>query len=152
MLPAPRILSPRIVISWLHSLPCSTAAVLWPSCPTASTLAVNMGRYLTVQFPAQPFASCSASTKALQGRGPQSQFGSSLPTKKPQGNSHRRRSTAHRSASFSRQFARSRRARKFSQTPNLRYARGQRSEEHTSELQSLMRISYAVFCLKQNKK
>src|SRR3546814_1718191 len=26
---------------------------------------------------------------------------------------------------------------------------GQRSEEHTSELQSLMRISYAVFCLKQ---
>src|SRR3546814_1810623 len=28
---------------------------------------------------------------------------------------------------------------------------GQRSEEHTSELQSLMRISYAVFCLKQTK-
>src|SRR3546814_18605958 len=27
----------------------------------------------------------------------------------------------------------------------------QRSEEHTSELQSLMRISYAVFCLKKNK-
>src|SRR3546814_6335487 len=26
-----------------------------------------------------------------------------------------------------------------------------RSEEHTSELQSLMRISYAVFCLKQTK-
>src|SRR3546814_3159159 len=26
-----------------------------------------------------------------------------------------------------------------------------RSEEHTSELQSLMRISYAVFCLKYNK-
>src|SRR3546814_3036073 len=26
---------------------------------------------------------------------------------------------------------------------------GQRSEEHTSELQSLMRISYAVFCLKK---
>src|SRR3546814_5227674 len=26
---------------------------------------------------------------------------------------------------------------------------GDRSEEHTSELQSLMRISYAVFCLKQ---
>src|SRR3546814_1615332 len=38
----------------------------------------------------------------------------------------------------------------------LRYARGTnkaqqelRSEEHTSELQSLMRISYAVFCLKK---
>src|SRR3546814_2169352 len=28
--------------------------------------------------------------------------------------------------------------------------RANRSEEHTSELQSLMRISYAVFCLKQN--
>src|SRR3546814_10613920 len=27
----------------------------------------------------------------------------------------------------------------------------QRSEEHTSELQSLMRISYAVFCLKKKK-
>src|SRR3546814_4067475 len=28
---------------------------------------------------------------------------------------------------------------------------GERSEEHTSELQSLMRISYAVFCLKKTK-
>src|SRR3546814_7918634 len=32
-----------------------------------------------------------------------------------------------------------------------RYARD-RSEEHTSELQSLMRISYAVFCLKKKNK
>src|SRR3546814_6223486 len=31
-------------------------------------------------------------------------------------------------------------------------ASGRRSEEHTSELQSLMRISYAVFCLKKNTK
>src|SRR3546814_7735036 len=30
-----------------------------------------------------------------------------------------------------------------------RQRRAQRSEEHTSELQSLMRISYAVFCLKK---
>src|SRR3546814_1654342 len=30
-------------------------------------------------------------------------------------------------------------------------AAGYRSEEHTSELQSLMRISYAVFCLKTKK-
>src|SRR3546814_3996858 len=30
--------------------------------------------------------------------------------------------------------------------------RAHRSEEHTSELQSLMRISYAVFCLKKKKK
>src|SRR3546814_4287025 len=29
---------------------------------------------------------------------------------------------------------------------------GERSEEHTSELQTLMRISYAVFCLKKNMK
>src|SRR3546814_4864969 len=29
------------------------------------------------------------------------------------------------------------------------YVRSRRSEEHTSELQSLMRISYAVFCLKK---
>src|SRR3546814_3549211 len=37
--------------------------------------------------------------------------------------------------------------------PCLRIARDQlvRSEEHTSELQSLMRISYAVFCLKKKK-
>src|SRR3546814_5065467 len=34
----------------------------------------------------------------------------------------------------------------------LRAGRGSsRSEEHTSELQSLMRISYAVFCLKKKK-
>src|SRR3546814_4247127 len=31
-------------------------------------------------------------------------------------------------------------------------AEAERSEEHTSELQSLMRISYAVFCLKKKKK
>src|SRR3546814_3307623 len=32
-----------------------------------------------------------------------------------------------------------------------RASRTRRSEEHTSELQSLMRISYAVFCLKKKK-
>src|SRR3546814_10334783 len=32
------------------------------------------------------------------------------------------------------------------------YEQGKRSEEHTSELQSLMRITYAVFCLKKKKK
>src|SRR3546814_4973917 len=31
-------------------------------------------------------------------------------------------------------------------------SQGMRSEEHTSELQSLMRISYAVFCLKKKKR
>src|SRR3546814_2257293 len=38
-----------------------------------------------------------------------------------------------------------------SQMPRLLEEIG-RSEEHTSELQSLMRISYAVFCLKKKKK
>src|SRR3546814_3087273 len=33
----------------------------------------------------------------------------------------------------------------------LPISHGRRSEEHTSELQSLMRISYAVFCLKKKK-
>src|SRR3546814_8969048 len=36
--------------------------------------------------------------------------------------------------------------------PVARSRRLPRSEEHTSELQSLMRISYAVFCLKKKKK
>src|SRR3546814_11764237 len=36
-------------------------------------------------------------------------------------------------------------------TRQARFADGLRSEEHTSELQSLMRISYAVFCLKKKK-
>src|SRR3546814_2462787 len=36
--------------------------------------------------------------------------------------------------------------------PNLISLRSLRSEEHTSELQSLMRISYAVFCLKKKIK
>src|SRR3546814_2054742 len=35
------------------------------------------------------------------------------------------------------------------ESPNRHYAHVDRSEEHTSELQSLMRISYAVFCLKK---
>src|SRR3546814_7932521 len=39
------------------------------------------------------------------------------------------------------------------ETPQRRWAKAiLRSEEHTSELQSLMRISYAVFCLKTNNK
>src|SRR3546814_8148249 len=36
--------------------------------------------------------------------------------------------------------------------PKLVPVRARRSEEHTSELQSLMRISYAVFCLKKKKR
>src|SRR3546814_8771529 len=45
----------------------------------------------------------------------------------------------------------SRRTRQTSETPQPPQPPTQRSEEHTSELQSLMRISYAVFCLKKKK-
>src|SRR3546814_5318802 len=38
----------------------------------------------------------------------------------------------------------------FAEKDALRSLGTSRSEEHTSELQSLMRISYAVFCLKKN--
>src|SRR3546814_7397605 len=38
-----------------------------------------------------------------------------------------------------------------SRTAALKLMSSNRSEEHTSELQSLMRISYAVFCLKKKK-
>src|SRR3546814_2223670 len=41
---------------------------------------------------------------------------------------------------------------KLSKLLHRRVAVYDRSEEHTSELQSLMRISYAVFCLKKKKK
>src|SRR3546814_5982509 len=41
---------------------------------------------------------------------------------------------------------------KVAQQRVIQAAGGFRSEEHTSELQSLMRISYAVFCLKKKKK
>src|SRR3546814_10022375 len=39
----------------------------------------------------------------------------------------------------------------FAEVRHLVAGRALRSEEHTSELQSLMRISYAVFCLKKKK-
>src|SRR3546814_10456322 len=39
----------------------------------------------------------------------------------------------------------------FNITAGADFTMAERSEEHTSELQSLMRISYAVFCLKKKK-
>src|SRR3546814_1819819 len=42
-------------------------------------------------------------------------------------------------------------AKKFSGFGGCPFVKGKRSEEHTSELQSLMRISYAGFCLKKTK-
>src|SRR3546814_1397307 len=48
--------------------------------------------------------------------------------------------------------ARPRRADRQRSPEGADHPRPGRSEEHTSELQSLMRISYAVFCLKKKKK
>src|SRR3546814_3035497 len=77
------------------------------------------------------------------------------------------RAARHRSAQRPRPRARAARPRAFRARagPHERRASGlheprddgqpfgqDRSEEHTSELQSLMRISYAVFCLKKKKK
>src|SRR3546814_9712369 len=45
-----------------------------------------------------------------------------------------------------------RQAHEWTTTIANRRVHGARSEEHTSELQSLMRISYAVFCLKKKNK
>src|SRR3546814_10196834 len=62
------------------------------------------------------------------------------------------------SQDFRRRADRPRRAGAFRFPPTSRSVSGQtrsrspRSEEHTSELQSLMRISYAVFCLKKKQK
>src|SRR3546814_7526030 len=44
-----------------------------------------------------------------------------------------------------------RRLRRDEWVPDIEITAPRRSEEHTSELQSLMRISYAVFCLKKKK-
>src|SRR3546814_5435604 len=41
---------------------------------------------------------------------------------------------------------------KFDQNKDGKISKSERSEEHTSELQSLMRNSYAVFCLQKKKK
>src|SRR3546814_4009880 len=50
---------------------------------------------------------------------------------------------------FELEEAMARRGKSLAALDGTRPSPGDRSEEHTSELQSLMRISYAVFCLKQ---
>src|SRR3546814_8486930 len=60
--------------------------------------------------------------------------------KQEQGAERRRERGSHQFSPFGPQEARA-----------LRPAHSRRSEEHTSELQSLMRTSYAVFCLKKKK-
>src|SRR3546814_8329833 len=51
-----------------------------------------------------------------------------------------------------RSMRRHRRDRRLRSWQKIQATRRGRSEEHTSELQSLMRISYAVFCLKKKKR
>src|SRR3546814_5143048 len=63
----------------------------------------------------------------------------------PQSSSRRRRPPLHRRRRRSR-------ADPSDSSPPAPILPDSRSEEHTSELQSLMRISYAVFCLKQKNK
>src|SRR3546814_7827738 len=63
----------------------------------------------------------------------------------PAGRQARRAGGAARAADFSRRTA----LRGVVRRPDLPGGGLHRSEEHTSELQSLMRISYAVFCLKK---
>src|SRR3546814_6347563 len=68
---------------------------------------------------------------------------------------HRARCRACRTPQSPAPALRAENSRRPSDTPNLprqkRRRTPPRSEEHTSELQSLMRISYAVFCLKKKK-
>src|SRR3546814_6617143 len=61
-------------------------------------------------------------------------------------------STRHSPIRFRRSADRRKRAKQFFGVDPPRADVGAKSEEHTSELQSLMRISYAVFGLKKNKR
>src|SRR3546814_3103099 len=101
-----------------------------------------------------------AGAAALAGRRRQLPAGraraAGLPRAAPAGPAHRRRpGDGHRGAAVdSRIEPLRRRARRRARTAlrlrlALRAGPAPRSEEHTSELQSLMRISYAVFCLKK---
>src|SRR3546814_4509915 len=62
------------------------------------------------------------------------------------------RSTVRSSSHFRRKIVPRNRWRSTSPVSPIEASAYARSEEHTSELQSLMRISYAVFCLKKKKK
>src|SRR3546814_4326964 len=77
------------------------------------------------------------------------QFLHGLAGKKSRRSSTTTAASRHRSASSS--SARSNRTSPCSWCARCRCRRRRRSEEHTSELQSLMRTSYAVFCLKKTK-
>src|SRR3546814_1615433 len=71
-----------------------------------------------------------------------------LPARRPSGHGYGPRASRHRADDIppaSQDTGLSKRRRSTGTAP----LEGERSEEHTSELQSLMRISYAVFCLKK---
>src|SRR3546814_6796656 len=98
-----------------------------------------------------------APTRNDQPRDPRAQHLRSLPPQRRPDNQRRgpvRRDQSWRQSQPRRQLRRAWPSRRFH--PAERRRRGalhriRRSEEHTSELQSLMRISYAVFCLKKKK-
>src|SRR3546814_4302685 len=69
------------------------------------------------------------------------------PLAAPRTNAQRCRTVCHPRRSAPLRLRRSR-----SRRPSAHHRHSGRSEEHTSELQSLMRITYAVFCLKKNTK
>src|SRR3546814_5164744 len=74
------------------------------------------------------------------------------PVRCPAGHHRRRRRARLRRRRLRRARRRPQEPRRLAPPDRHRRCRPLRSEEHTSELQSLMRISYAVFCLKQKKK
>src|SRR3546814_1422217 len=78
---------------------------------------------------------------------------SAAPSLRPEGAAPHRRAVAGRALRHIRQASPQAPRPEASETASallpLLFRLGDRSEEHTSELQSLMRISYAVFCLKK---
>src|SRR3546814_9413624 len=109
--------------------------------PPTSTRTDTLFPYTTL------FRSVSADARTAARRGhPVSELQGNRDDRKQQLGRHRRRS---------RHALRQRHRRAERHLPQHRVQEGRlvvdRSEEHTSELQSLMRISYAVFCLKKQK-
>src|SRR3546814_10529006 len=105
--------------------------------PPRSTLTVTLFPYTTL-FRSLPFADPPRRSVSILRNGPvATPFAARMAAHQP----HRRLSLDRPRCAIVRPQAAS---------PDARRRRS-RSEEHTSELQSLMRISYAVFCLKKKK-
>src|SRR3546814_1635742 len=94
-------------------------------------------------LPAASRYKCAGGRESLLRRAPRLVTGGRIRGRSPWRSSGQATSCLHREGRRGREWALS--ACSFApEPPDIR-----RSEEHTSELQSLMRISYAVFCLKQ---